>query len=306
MPDTPEYAVLLAVGPRPDEIDRVRDLVAAIGHYEPGRCAFVMVDDVPTPRGLDKLIDFPPHIRPIVAHHPRHGQVIIYKRGKGICSAILLCLQIAARQTRADFVLKLDTDSHVIAPFSQKIRTAFAANPTVGEIGAYTLTPNNTPRDFSRNGSNIQSRHALPRFDWKHPIRSMKARRDPLAARLRRHIDDAVANGYVYGEHCLGGGYAISRPCLDAMNARGYLDDPSLWLAIDCPEDVMAGLYVKAAGFGIANHVGTNEVFGVRHMGLPYPPEELVQRGYSVIHAVKNDPNVSEPDIRAYFAKRRQ
>lgn len=299
------YAVAVAVGPQEAEVERLRDLVEAIAAHEPTEPAtVVMIDDAPAPRSLETAIAFPPHLTPLPLHHPRHGKVVHYRKGKGICSAILLALQATAQRTDADFVLKLDTDSLVIAPFVARIRGFFRRHPRTGKIGAYTRTPNGDERNFDRNAANVRSLHQPP-FHWKQPLASMRIRRDPALQKLREHIGAAVADGYRYGEHCLGGGYALSRPLLEAMDQRGYLDDPSLWLAIDCPEDVMVGLYTKASGFDLANFVADGEVFGVRHKGLAYPPEELLRRGYAVIHAVKNDPTHAEPDIRAFFRARR-
>lgn len=299
-----KFAVAVAVGPKDEELHRTQDLVDSVAAWERRDGWFIMVDDSPTPRDLHRSLRFPGTLKPIALHHPRHGRVIIYKKGKGICSAVLLALQAAARQTSCDFVLKLDTDSLVIGPFVDRIVGFFAAHPRVGKIGAYTLTPNGDARDFSRNGNNIRSLHR-PTFDWSRPLTSLRQRRDPARRTVRRHVEIAVGNGYQYGEHCLGGGYAISRPLLDAMDAAGFLDDPALWLSIDCPEDVMAGLYTRAAGFEMANCVGEGEVFGVRHKGLPFDPDELVRRGYAVIHAVKNDPRYPEQQVRDFFRSRR-
>jgi len=92
---------------------------------------------------------------------------------------------------------------------------------------------------------------------------------------------------------------------LARMLANKYLDDTALWLPIDCPEDVMVGIYTKAVGCDYFSYVARDEVFGVRHRGLDDTPQGLLDRGYSVIHAVKNDPNVSEAEIRKFYKDRR-
>ena len=53
------------------------------------------------------------------------------------------------------------------------------------------------------------------------------------------------------------------------------------------------------------NFVADGEVFGVRYKGLPYEPVILVERGYSVIHSVKNDSRMTEEEIREFFRARR-
>ena len=53
--DQQPYAALVAVGPGDREVQRLRDLIAALGHYEPAHATLVIVDDDPTPRDLDRL-----------------------------------------------------------------------------------------------------------------------------------------------------------------------------------------------------------------------------------------------------------
>src|SRR5207237_939881 len=153
-------------------------------------------------------------------------------------------------------------------------------------------TPSGTLRDISKNAATVKALHRPDSL-----VRRLKnAVGGDEQAIISRHIADAVRNGYVFGEHCLGGAYAVSRELLARMLERKYLDDPSLWLPIDCPEDVMVGIYTKAAGCQLKSHVAENEVFGVRHRGLDDLPQRLLERGYSVIHAVKNDPKFSEEE----------
>ncbi|HEY2441098.1 MAG TPA: hypothetical protein VGI07_12755, partial [Solirubrobacteraceae bacterium] len=58
-------------------------------------------------------------------------------------------------------------------------------------------------------------------------------------------------------------------------------------------------------GFRLAGHVDEGETFAVAWRGLPDTPEGLVTRGYSIIHSVKNDPRITESEIRRDFAARR-
>jgi hypothetical protein len=293
-------AVVVAVGPQPAEVERLHDLADAVAAWEPGGCWFVMVDDHPQPRELDKLIALPKPFRSFSLHHPRHGRKVAYRRGKGICSAILLALQWTQAHTDARFVLKLDTDSLVIGPFRDRLAALFRDQPHLGKVGAYDRTPGGTLRDISHHSANVFRLHKPP-FEPLHPIRSIRCRYEEPLATIRRHISDAIANGYQYGEHCLGGGYALSRPLLDRMSRAGYLDDPSLWMSVDLPEDVMVGLYTRAAGMEMQNCINTGDVFGVRHVGLADTPEKLVSRGYAVIHAIKNDTRYSEQQLRDFY-----
>jgi hypothetical protein len=304
--DASPYAVLVAIGPDEQELARTADLLESIAAYEPARPFwFVMVDDA-MGRDLLRAFQFQSNCTPASVPHPRQLQpqrAARARKGKGLCAAMRQGLRwIADNAPDAPFTLKLDTDALVIAPFAEKIERVFNANPDVGMIGAYDRTPNGDARDISNNAANIEG---LYRGDGL--VRKLKTRfGSDEQAIISRHIGEALKHGYRFGEHCLGGAYAISGDLPRRMRAGGYLDDPGLWLPIDCPEDVMVGLYTKAVGLRHMNCVANGEVFGVRHRGLADTPQRLIERGYSVIHAIKNDPTFPEEDIRRFFRERRR
>jgi len=283
-----EFACAIAVGPDPKEIDRTADLIDSLGAFESGPWTLVMVDDAAEDRRLATQFKIPDDCQAVSVPHPRRDHSIQYTRGKGICAAILEALSWIARSAAdARFVLKLDTDALVIGPVAQKIASLLDANGDVGMLGAYDRTPAGEPRDFSLHATTMQQIYQRP---------------SPVQA----HIRAALNNGYRFGEHCLGGAYAVSDELLKRMLAAGYLDDPSMWLTIDSPEDVMIGMYAKAVGLRHMNFVAPGEVFGVRYRGLPDEPGKLIERGYSVIHSVKNEPRMSEEKVRAFFRARRR
>ena len=224
-------------------------------------------------------------------------------RGKGLCAAILLGLSTIAREApTARFTLKLDTDALVIGPFVEKLFRVIQEHPNTGMIGAYDHTPSGTVRDISRNAATVQALYRPASLGRR--LRNVVSNDEH--ATISRHIAAALKNGYRFGEHCLGGAYAVSGELPVRMLQAKYVDDPSLWLPIDCPEDVMVGIYTKAVGLDYLSFVADNEVFGVRHKGLDDSPQRLVERGYSVIHAVKNDPKLGEEEIRAFYRERRR
>jgi hypothetical protein len=207
--------------------------------------------------------------------------------------------------TDAAFLLKVDTDSLIIKPFRNRLCELFRTSPLLGMVGAYTRTPEDLERTWEYHGLTIR-RMVRPGFDWRHPIRSLAEwRREPPPDAVVEPIRAAMRRGYDPGEHCLGGGYAVPRTMLDRMADAGYLADPQAWMDVDMAEDVMVGMFARAVGTELANHVKPGEVFGIRYQGLPAPPAELVERDYAVIHAVKNDPNYDEATIRAFFKARR-
>ena len=124
-------------------------------------------------------------------------------------------------------------------------------------------------------------------------------------ARLRRIIGKAVANGYVLGQSVQGGAYAISMRALHELASCRLLNDPFLWLNTDLVEDVMMSMLVRAAGMQLMGFAANGEVFGVLHKGLPDLPARLIERGYGIIHSIRNDSRFSEAEIRDFFRTKR-
>ena len=305
-PSPRPFAVAVAVGPGEKEVARLIDLAASVGAFEHGPAHFVMIDDAPEPRFLDRVVKLPSRWAPISLPHPRHDRTQTFKVGKGIITAVLASLKWIQANTHAEFVLKLDTDSLVIAPFADKLEKLFKASPTLGVVGAHKTTPNGTARDWSHHAKSLRRLFEQPAFEWKKPLASMKARNAWTAPPTLAVYERARAkSGFDAGEHCMGGGYAVSRTLLDRMAAAGYLNDVMAWSGIDLPEDVTVGLHVRATDMTFADNVGPGELFGVRYKGLPFSPEEIAAKRYAVIHAVKNDETYDEAAVRKFFAERR-
>ena len=83
------------------------------------------------------------------------------------------------------------------------------------------------------------------------------------------------------------------------------LDDLILWLDTFATEDGIIPLYAKMLGLELVDYVSRGEPFGVVVRGLPGTLDEILERGYSIIHSVKNDPRVTEAQVREFFAARR-
>jgi hypothetical protein len=223
----------------------------------------------------------------------------------GLCAGIIGGLQYLHSSAPASrrFILRIDTDALVTAPFAARVAKVFEQQPSVGMIGSYLVSPNGKPRGYEYWGELLK--------DMLRPwLRGARRRRTgrPLPinfwgrpARLRRIIRKAMARGYVLGQSVQGGAYAISMTAINRLAERGYLADPMLWLNTDLVEDVMVSMLVMASGMELMGFAANGEVFGVLHKGLPDLPERLLERGYGIIHSVRNDPRFSEGEIRAFF-----
>ena len=306
--DDRPIAVLIPVGPGATERDRLPDLIESISHYETRRrVEILIVEDVSPSRNCALGIRGGPNVFITEIPNPRRGGGCGWSGGLAV--GVTHGLHWLARNRDPAFVLRLDTDSLVIAPFTDQILHAFAKRPGVGMIGTHRTSARGSSRDpqLNRTLSNRQRKLLRPVATW---FRELKLRGLQLSMfghwrLLRETLESAMANGYELGEFVQGGGYAIHRTALRAMDSRGLLDVPRRWIRAPFSEDVAVSVCIMAAGHKLGGAVDDGEPFAVESEGLSDTPERLIQRGFSVIHALKKDRRFSEADIRAYFRAKR-
>lgn len=300
------FSVLLGVGPGDLEIERTADFLDSLFLHEPTVSTVVLVDDGGHDRQLAERFRAPKGCRIISVVNPRRRTGVGW--GGALCTSVILGLKWLHRNADSAFVLKVDTDSLIIAPFAHLIVESFEALPEAGLLGSYDRHPNGGLRDFGPCGKSVRKlAHYLsfcryPAVKWHIVQQAVWGR----GAVRRAHIHTALKLGYTLGEHCQGGGYAISHELVDRMAERGYLDDPFLWQRVNITEDVMLGLYARAVGLKLYGLTMVGEPFGIQYKGLADTPQGLLDRGYAVIHSVKEDPRFTEDEIRAFFRDHRK
>lgn len=296
----------MAVGPGDREVDRADDVIESILHHEPGLEAVLLVDDAPHERELATALG---QGRPQVAvtNNPRDGAG--HGLWGGLAAGMLHGYGWLHQHVQPDMVLKLDTDALVIAPFVDAVASELS-DPRVGMVGTFSQHCDGRPRELDRWDFRVRRR----RFPVR-PFREGDSSDGRLrlrhtlagdAAILRRRIAAARRNGYGYGEHCLGGAYAVPGRFLARMAAKGWYDDWRAWVPLDIGEDVCIGVYVRAVGLACADANRPGQPFGVEYRDLPLPPPELVDAGYAVVHSIKDQDGLTEPQIRAFFASQRR
>jgi hypothetical protein len=295
----------MAVGPGDREVARADDVIASILHHEPGIGAVLLVDDDPQARDLRAALA---HDRPAVAvtPNPRDG------RGEGLwgglAAGMLHGYGWLQREVQPDVVLKLDTDALVIAPFLERVAEIFD-DESIGMAGTFDRHCDGTARDLDRWDFRVRRRRfrvrpfregnqADGRLQLQHTLWGDRAV-------LRRRITAAHHHGYGYGEHCLGGAYAVPGRFLARMAERGWYDDWPAWVPHDIGEDVCIGVYVRAVGLGCVNANRPGQPFGVEYRDLPLAPPELLEAGYAVVHSIKDQDSLTEAEIRRFFAEHR-
>jgi hypothetical protein len=191
-------------------------------------------------------------------------------------------------------ILRLDVDALLIGSgLAERAVDKFAADPKVGLIGSYRIAADGNIRDWSWGARMLRMESGLPGL--RHP---------GLRARHRKLLGLARPNGYIYGEHPLGGGYIHSLNLADDMRARGWWDIPAL-APSRLGEDMIMGLLAVAAGYRIADFGGPDDPVSERWRGLPAHPDELLAKGKLLTHSVRFWEDLQEPEIRRIFRRAR-
>jgi hypothetical protein len=286
-------------------VHRADDVINSILHHEPAIDSILLVDDAPHERDLlSALGSSRPQLA--VTANPRDGRG--HGLWGGLAAGMLHGYGWLQREVQPDLVLKLDTDALVIAPFVERV-AASLGDGDLGMVGTFSQHCDGRPRELDRWDFRVRRRRipvrpfregdqADGRLRLRHTLWG-----DP--AILRRRIAAARRHGYGYGEHCLGGAYAVSGRFLQRMGQHGWFDDWPAWIPLDIGEDVCIGVYVRAVGLACADANRPGEPFGVEYRDLPLPPGDLVDAGYAVVHSIKDQDGSTEAEIRDYFARRR-
>lgn len=254
----------------------VEDLLDSFDTYVDCDYEVVAIDDVSTDGTYEKLCE-----RGVwTARNPTKCGYF------GLDITIRRALYNAWRLFDAPIYVKIDPDALVIgAGLQQALASAFASNPEAGIAGSYKVDSNGDLRDLS---------YWRQRFE-----RVGKGFGEPLQM--------AIRNGYAIGDGVQGGCYAIRSECLARMGQLGFLDQwnhSNIVKGRQVAEDSLITMLVYAAGFTGTDIGGPGQAFGLRDIGLPMPPEELVRQQRIVTHAIKYRDEASL-DARSFFRARR-
>jgi hypothetical protein len=291
---TSEFAVIIPAGPGDAERRRFRDLMDSLWTYEPGARLCVVIDSSSEARDL-----LPAGERPgceaVTLRAPYDGQgEPLFGR---LSAGILLALRRVHESGPFEFVVRLDTDALIIAPFRNAVREFIRHHPEAGMVGT-----RGSPcrREAPYYGcEKTATSDVFEALDAAGP-------ENPAPERIREHARMAVENGYRGKEYCQGGAYVLPFETVARMSSAGCLDFPGDWLPLAVPEDVMIGMYTRTVGLRSVDFSLPGQPFGNHHRGLAYSPVELVRRGHALIHSTKGDVEHSERDIRHYFRARRR
>ena len=283
------YAAVVCVGPGDREMPRLVDLVASLVRYEAAALQrLVLVDDAHAARDFGEIRALLPAGCLRVLHNPRRS------RGNGWFGGLpantVFGVAAAKEDAAALYVLKLDTDSLVVAPFHQRLTRFFQDHAACGVVGSCHAVD-------LHGWETAPSTWIVNLNKWLHPL---SLRRKPLPRLeqaffginrqicriIRMALEAGALTGYRLGNCAQGGGCAIQREMLAGLWERGWLDE-SWWPRTDLTKDVVVSLLAAASGWFVRDFKPPGEVFGVQFRGLAFPPETLLARGYRIVHSLK-------------------
>jgi hypothetical protein len=275
--------VVLPVGPNDGQA--ALDTLASALHYAGASRVIVVVDDTGGRDEFAKQAEMMSEDITVIPAPPRapggHG---------GLWVKIAAGYRWLLERFAPEVILRFDVDALLIGSgLADRAIEKFAADPKVGLIGSYRIAADGGVRDWSW-GARMLRIESGP-LGLRYP--SMRASQRSLLRQAR-------PNGYVYGEHALGGGYIHRLSLADDIHARGWWDMPSL-APSRLGEDMIMGLLTVAAGYRAADFGRPADPMAMRWRGLPAHPDELLARGKLLTHSVRFWGDLREPEIRSIF-----
>lgn len=292
------FAAFIPCGPGSYEVERVRDTVSALLHYEP-RCLQVLIINDGNP-GLERGM-FPAPCELVDNPRGQRG----WGWGGGLLFAELWALEKIRRDNpAAEFVLKLDSDALVIRQFSTQLSSIFA-DATVGLAGSRIandpLPAGKTTAALSYFAGKVQKLRA-PVSLWRKPRLHLRFSIAGKHRRVAALFGEAEAHGYLPGELIEGGAVAFSMRCIDALDRRGILKAREDFLDAPVSDDIILTMLPYLVGMRAVNSTS----FVVEPATLRADPETLqADPEAAIIHSVKSAGDLTEEAIRAFFRRSR-
>jgi len=296
------WGVVMPAGPGGPEIERIRDTLESLHFYEPDVDRVVIVDDDWEAHRDLRSAAGPLAERTTVVPNPRPRNCDWWS--DGVLIGISAGLELLLLEGSVDWVLRMDTDALVIAPFSAQITDAFDRDPDLALAGSCDREVGGGTREvrqFARPFRKMLAPVSIWRGGEPHVRTSLVGRGRERSQLIRA----AQRRGYRFGEHCQGGAYAVSMPAVRRLRARGWVDG-HLWYGSRLPEDVIMAVQTCALGMHARSMSDDGEPFAVQHVGIPRDPQFLHDHGYALVHSVKSQEGWTEDELRRRFRSYRE
>ena len=286
--------MLIPSGAAPHQPARLADLLDALRLHEPDCPLVVVVDDGQPPGALQAVLDragFPHRVLP----NARAGRG--WGWGGGLTCGLHAALRQIWRERSPDFVVKLDTDALTLGPFAREVGERLARHPSAGLLGRVVHL---TPRECRR-----VRRLTLPVSLWRQPRLHLRwgAPFSRSARELNQCLHRAAARDRWRSPVPQGGAYVLARPFLDAMDRGGWWDDPTRFLHVQLPEDILHSYLNR--GFGL-DALDAADLFA-SHCSPLEDWQTLPGTGVRIVHPVRDWPGrTDEAPMRAFFREHRE
>jgi hypothetical protein len=307
------WAVVIPVGVDVYVVDRLHKLLASLLRYETRVQWIVLVDDDPRCRKLERHFLNTHGCEVVSIGNPRRSSGIGYLGG--LYAGVMNGLNWVWTNTDATLCVKLDTDSLVIRPFYTALHDVFIANPSVGQVGVIGRTCNRADPTFGFETRTTSPIVKLART-WEQLLdvfhgdvqRLLKVNNANSSLKwcdsfrhVYRVVRIAESQGYHNLAYCQGGAYALSRDMLSRLASFGCFEEAMRWAELGFGEDVIMGMQTVYVGMQMLDLSRDGDPFGLHWKGLPFSPAEILDRGFSIIHSLRNDRSCSEAEIYSFF-----
>jgi hypothetical protein len=296
------FSVLLSLGPEEFEMNRAASLLRWLFHFEANHVSAVVIsDDARQPRDFGFITTLAPQVRTILLHSPRRLGGDAWRGG--LATNYFSGFARAFDEPEIAMCLVLDSDAFVMRPFFHRAKQIFSQDSRLGILGScfeYDPRGNSVPPSTWRR--NLAKWNKLIRLR-KRPFFHVETALYGRNKKIRQLLHLAAKNGWRLGANAQGGAFLISRRVYEKCVHERLFEDPFLWQNTDLSYDVIFSLMCVALGFRIKDDNRANGIFGVQYRGLPFPPAQLVERDYALVHSLKMPSHAEEIELRDSLIK---
>ena len=261
------------------------DTIESIQHYATPNHKIVIQDNsAPMHLGDRLLKEFP---RLDVVRAPLN-----YGLFGGLYKSLSLALLHVHSTYQYQVLMKMDTDALMTGPgIEDDAIRFFDGHPGVGEIGHRLYEGDGIKYPAQTIGREVSM------YGW--------LRDRERCTTMRLYMQQAEANGYIIGEHVLGGTAIYHPEFIDLLVKHDMLLREELRRTM-LQEDHLWGLLCYAVGLKVARFHIPEQPLAVVWKGLPCSPDDLVKVNAKIVHSTRYWQNMNEDQIRAYFRQRRR
>lgn len=281
----PRLVVVVPIGPR-CEPQFVSDTLDSLDYYSvPDRRLLLL-------NNSGRAIDHEILERPLTE--------VVATPWRGTHGALYLSLSAgfaAALHEPFDVLLRMDTDALVAGSgYEAQAARHFATHPRTACLGSHRTNYDGGTRSVA------WARRQLARYLLRRPVRNPRS-----AGRVALLLARALRHGYQPGECVLGGACLYSHRAVSALSRAGLLGDQAL-AQTGLEEDHIFALALRSLGFDFAEFGSRDDdlPMGVKWVGLPASPHELICKRKKIIHSTRSWDELDEDAIRKIFASHRR